>query len=240
MSPRLSVVIPCYNEESSIARLRRRLEALALFQTGELEIILVDDGSHDSTWKQISSWAGEKAGITAVKLAGNRGNQTALLSGISRAGGGAVAVMDADLQDPPENLEPMLELLEGRRVDAVVGIKKRRLDPQAWVRMLKTAATAAFPLRPGEGDFCVLSREAAASLLNFGGANMPFRVRRYWALKGRPSAPFPYDPSPREQGASKQNLQRLLKLWVQMLRGFYGPAPEPSRFQPPIEAVASR
>ena len=106
---RLSIVAPCYNEAANIAELRRqlgqvanRLRTEAEFGIDEIEYVLVDDGSRDTTLEQLKAWAATEPGVLVVSLSRNFGHQAALSAGIDHATGDAVVVMDADLQHPPD------------------------------------------------------------------------------------------------------------------------------------------
>jgi dolichol-phosphate mannosyltransferase len=219
----LSVVVPCFNEEASLPALRRRLEALVPFAAGRWEAVLVDDASRDGTWALLRAWASVDSRLRALRLCANSGTQAALLTGAGAARGAAVAFLDADLQDPPELLEPMRARLAAENLDAVVGLKTRRRDGSALESLLKSAAVSVLPLKTGESDFCVLSVAAARRLLQTGGAAQPVRVRRRRALSGRSVAYQPYERAAREEGSSRYGLLRNARLWWSFARGFYWP-----------------
>src|ERR1700682_2196218 len=101
--PRLSVVVPCYNEEAVLPEFRRRVEAVCRGQTGDaFEVILVNDGSRDGTWARVEAIVRESPGFVGINLSRNLGHQLALTAGLSWARGERVLIIDADLQDPPE------------------------------------------------------------------------------------------------------------------------------------------
>ncbi|MFH1725792.1 MAG: glycosyltransferase [Elusimicrobiota bacterium] len=199
----LSAVVPCYNEAPNIPPLRQTLTELPLFSGGQLEIVLVDDGSRDDTWKLLSEWARSTPRVKAVRLFENCGNQHAILAGIHQSSGEAVAVLDADLQDPPEHLVKMLDKLEKSSVSAVIGIQKGQNERGKAPAWLKAAAVLVHPLRPGEVDFCVMKRPVARDLLALGDAETPFCVRRYRALRNHKKAYFSYERRPRRSGQTK-------------------------------------
>lgn len=106
---RLSIVAPCYNEAANIDELRHqlgrvaeRLRSDAEFGIDQVEYVLVDDGSRDTTLEQLRAWAAAEPGVLVVSLSRNFGHQAALSAGIDHATGDAVVVMDADLQHPPD------------------------------------------------------------------------------------------------------------------------------------------
>jgi len=125
-SPRITVVVPAYNEVRSLPEL--------LAETGEAlqdipwEAVVVDDGSTDSTWEVLCDLRDEYP-LTALRLGRNQGKAAALAAGFSRARGRYVATLDADLQDDPAEIPAMVELLEEQGLDLVSGWKRQRHDP---------------------------------------------------------------------------------------------------------------
>lgn len=124
----LSVVIPLYNEEGSLKELSKQIDE-ALAELPDYEIIFVDDGSSDGSWKIIKELCGLKAHIKAIRLQRNYGKSPALQAGFEKASGRYVATMDADLQDDPFEIPLMLQQLKNQQLDLVSGWKKKRHDP---------------------------------------------------------------------------------------------------------------
>ena len=124
----LSVVIPLYNEEGSLKELSKQIDE-ALAELPGYEIIFVDDGSSDGSWKIIKELCGLKAHIKAIRLQRNYGKSPALQAGFEKASGRYVATMDADLQDDPFEIPLMLQQLKNQQLDLVSGWKKKRHDP---------------------------------------------------------------------------------------------------------------
>ena len=109
--PRISIVIPIYNEEAIIPELDRRLRAFLgeLTDVGSAwEVIFVNDGSADRSFPMLKELAATESRYKVVSFSRNFGHQLAITAGIDRAEGEAVVVMDADLQDPPEVVVAML------------------------------------------------------------------------------------------------------------------------------------
>ena len=111
----LSVVVPCHNEAGALPLLLPRLLKVCGESVTKFEIILVDDGSTDATWQAIDHWAGQDQRIRGLTLARCYGQQIALTAGLSVARGDRILIIDADLQDPPELLPEMLQLMEHLR-----------------------------------------------------------------------------------------------------------------------------
>ena len=121
----LSVVLPAYNEELMIAKTCRVLREV-LNEVGiAYELVLVDDGSRDNTWTEIEKAGKKDPHIVGVHFSRNFGKEAAVFAGLAQAGGDVVAVMDCDLQHPPQVLPEMYRLWqEGYQV--IEGIKKSR------------------------------------------------------------------------------------------------------------------
>ncbi|MCC6819843.1 MAG: glycosyltransferase family 2 protein, partial [Verrucomicrobia subdivision 3 bacterium] len=128
---KVSVVIPCYNEQEVLPELFRRLGAAAETWAYDWNIICVDDGSRDQTWPMLVAQQARDPRWGALSLARNFGHQTAVSVGIYHADGDAVIVMDADLQDPPEELARFIQKWrEGFEV--VYAIREKRKE--GWLK----------------------------------------------------------------------------------------------------------
>jgi len=133
---KLSVVIPCYNEEAVMHELCRRVIAACCSLVGDrYELILVNDGSFDETWAILRELAHNDDRIVAVDLSRNYGHQLALSAGLSLARGERILVIDADLQDPPELLPEMMRLMD-EGADVVYGQRVER-DGETWFKKVR-------------------------------------------------------------------------------------------------------
>jgi len=108
----ISVVVPVYNSENSLAELVRRLQAVLSPMTGDLEIILVNDGSRDRSWRVISDLVAEFPSVHGINLMRNYGQHNALLAGIRAAKHDIIVTLDDDLQNPPEEIPKLVAELE--------------------------------------------------------------------------------------------------------------------------------
>lgn len=124
----ISVVIPTLNESESLDQLHRELGEVAKKQNYELQIIFVDDGSTDGTWKIIESLAESDPRVLGIRFRRNFGKAAALSAGFDAAEGEVIITMDADLQDDPGEFPLLLAKLE-QGFDVVSGWKQRRYDP---------------------------------------------------------------------------------------------------------------
>jgi len=123
----VSIVIPVYNEEESLPELENEI-AKALGGTYNYEVIFVDDGSSDTSWQQIKKLSDEKEFIHGISFSHNYGKSVALQAGFEKAIGTYVATMDSDLQDDPNEIPEMIQMLKDG-YDLVSGWKKERHDP---------------------------------------------------------------------------------------------------------------
>src|SRR5262249_34256891 len=120
-----SIVAPCYNEELVLPEFHRRVAAVCAGLGMPYEIVLVNDGSRDGTWVAMQELAARDPNLVCVNLARNHGHQLALTAGLHVCRGRRILIIDADLQDPPELLPPMLERLHAG-ADVVYGQRRKR------------------------------------------------------------------------------------------------------------------
>src|SRR5438067_824949 len=126
--PYLSLVIPCYNEQENVPTLLTRVQA-ALDQTGKpYEVIIVDDGSTDSTPMLLEEALSKSPWLRVIRLARNGGQSAAFEAGFEAARGQIIATIDADLQNDPEEIPRLLPLLDEQQVDMITGWRKYRQD----------------------------------------------------------------------------------------------------------------
>jgi glycosyltransferase involved in cell wall biosynthesis len=127
-APFLSLVIPCYNEQENVPTLLQRVE-IALAQIGKpFEVILVDDGSTDSTPQLLADAMKRLPWLRVIRMAKNGGQSAAFEAGFQAARGEIIATIDADLQNDPEEIPRLLTLLDEKKVDMITGWRKERQD----------------------------------------------------------------------------------------------------------------
>lgn len=125
----LSVVIPVYNEEESLSELAAWIRDVCLKEKLDFEMIFVDDGSSDSSWKVISGLAEADPVIRGLRFRRHYGKAAALHTGFTEASGDVVITMDSDLQDSPDEIPGLMAMITGEGYDLVSGWKKKRYDP---------------------------------------------------------------------------------------------------------------
>ena len=125
----LSIVVPLFNEVESLPELCEWINRVLTGHKLSYELILVDDGSNDGSWKQIETLSKQYTGIRGVRFRRNYGKSAALHTGFGMAKGEVVFTMDADLQDSPEEIPEMRRMIIEEGYDVVSGWKKKRYDP---------------------------------------------------------------------------------------------------------------
>jgi len=124
----LSIVIPLYNECDSLSELNDWIVSVMHSNRFDFEVIYIDDGSTDGSWEVVEQLCARHPEIKAIQFQKNFGKSQALHAGFKAAGGDVVITMDADLQDSPEEIPDLIELLQKEELDLVSGWKKKRYD----------------------------------------------------------------------------------------------------------------
>jgi polyisoprenyl-phosphate glycosyltransferase len=162
----ISLVVPVYNESEVIgAFYERAAAALTLLYGFDYEILFVDDGSQDDSYRQLAEYAGRDRHVRVLKLSRNFGHQIAITAGIDHTRGDCVVVIDADLQDPPEVIASMIEQWR-LGFDVVYGVRSDRdgegamklVTASAFYRVLRRLTNIQIP--EDVGDFRLMSRRA--------------------------------------------------------------------------------
>ena len=125
LTPRLSIVAPCYNEEIGLEEFHRRMASAAHDTVGsDYEFVLLNDGSSDRTWAIMADLVRRDPRVVAVNLSRRHGHQLAITAGLYTCRGDRILTIDADLQDPPELLSEMWRLMDSAEADVVYGLRR--------------------------------------------------------------------------------------------------------------------
>jgi polyisoprenyl-phosphate glycosyltransferase len=225
---KLSLVIPCYNEEDALPHSSAALEKLMsdLIVRGKISqhsnIWLIDDGSKDKTWSLIEGLASRSELFVGVKLSRNRGHQNALLAGLFSADGDAVISIDADLQDDLGVIEKMVDAYAAG-YEIVYGVRKAR-DTDTWFK--RWSALRCYGLLRGMGvdiipnhaDFRLMGRKSIDSLSQHNEVNL--FLRGIIPQLGYRSTSVYYDRLDRIAGESKYPLSKMIKLAMDGVTSF--------------------
>ena len=210
----ISIVVPAYNEEDGIALLYERVTSAATTWKEDYEIVIVDDGSRDGTLRILTGFAAADSRVKILSFTRNFGHQAAVTAGLVHASGDIVAVIDADLQDPPEELDRFLQKCrEGYDVVYAIRVKRKeglikRAAYHSYYRLLRFLANIDMPL--DAGDFCVLSRRALDTLNALPERNRFVRGLRTWI--GYRQIGVQYERHARAAGEPKYTIRSLVNL----------------------------
>ena len=220
----ISLVVPCFNEVEILDETLSRLQAFAARQPCyRFELIFVDDGSSDGTLELLRAATVGDPAIRVLSFARNFGHQIAVTAGIDAAAGDAVALIDADLQDPPEILKEMIQHWENG-YHVVYGVRRSRegesrfklYTARAFYRLLNRLSEVPIPL--DTGDFRLMDRRVVEIL-----REMPERhrfVRGMIAWVGFNQKALPYDRKRRAVGVSKYPLRKMVRFALDGILSF--------------------
>jgi polyisoprenyl-phosphate glycosyltransferase len=223
--PKLSVVVPCYNEEACLDMLHARISAAAREAVGEdYEIVLINDGSRDASWAVMQRLSAADPHLVAINLSRNHGHQLALTAGLDLCAGDEILIIDADLQDPPELLADMRAALREQGADVVYAVRRKRegesifkkLTAAVFYRMLDRITDTPIPL--DTGDFRLMTRRALDAFLSL--PEQARFIRGMVAWIGFRQVPFVYDRHERHAGESKYPLAKMIRFALDAITGF--------------------
>lgn len=219
----LSVVVPAYNEQDVLTEFHRRLSAVLDALPATSEIVFVNDGSQDATLALMHRLRSIDPRIAVVDLSRNYGKEVALTAGLDHAGGDAVIVIDADLQDPPELIPVLIEQWQAGH--DVVYAQRTARDGESW---LKRATAAAFyrviqgvsrvPIPNDTGDFRLLSRRAVSAVAQF--REQHRFMKGLFAWIGFAQKAVPYRRDARFSGETKWNYWKLWNFAIEGITSF--------------------
>lgn len=220
----ISIIVPCYNEEDVLDVLNSRLTTACETWPYDWEVIAVDDGSKDRTWKILENFQKRDLRWKALSFSRNFGHQAAVSAGLFHAAGDAVFIIDADLQDPPEELHRFLNKWE-EGYDVIYGVRQKRKEGVLkkfcyWTFYRLMAKAVQFEIPLDSGDFCLMSRRMVDTLNSMPERNRFVRGLRAWA--GFRQTAIPYERHGRAAGEPKYNFSKLLKLALDGMISFSG------------------
>src|SRR5437588_12143191 len=217
----LSVVAPVYDEEELVEEFVAR--ACAAVADYEFELVLVNDGSNDQTPELLDRMAATDPRVRVIHLSRNFGHQAALTAGLEHAVGDVVAMIDADLQDPPELIPEMIAQWS-QGADVVYAVRREREGETAF--KLATASwfyrlfdkLANVDLEPNSGDFRLLDRRALDALLTMTERSRFLRGMTVWV--GFTQTAVYYESEPRHAGETKYTLRKMLRFSLDAIASF--------------------
>jgi dolichol-phosphate mannosyltransferase len=221
--PIYSLIIPIYNEEENINEMYRRLHHVMEQLDGDVELILIDDGSRDRSLKMMRELHHRDNRVHYLSLARNFGHQIAVTAGLNFVQGKCIIVMDADLQDPPELILTMLEkwhqgyqVVYAQRISRQQESRLKRLTAYLFYRILRRLAKVDIPV--DTGDFCLMDRQVVDILNSMPERNRYIRGLRAWVGFRQTSVLF--ERNPRFAGDVKYTFGKSLSLAIDGIISF--------------------
>lgn len=218
----LSIVIPAYNEEKMILKTTEVVSGIMEREKIPFELVFVNDGSKDQTWEMIEKAAEKNSHVTGIRFSRNFGKESALFAGLANAEGDCIAVMDCDLQHPPETLVEMYRLWE-QGYEVIEGVKRSRgkesILHRASAGMFYKIMSKAVQIDMSRAsDFKLMDRKAVEALLSMPERNAFFRALSSWV--GYRTTSVEFDVQERTEGESKWSTWSLIKYAVRNIVGF--------------------
>jgi polyisoprenyl-phosphate glycosyltransferase len=219
----LAIVIPCFNEEGTLRETHRRVTQAIAGVVTAYEIVYVDDGSRDQTPALLRELQREDSHVRVVALSRNFGHQCAVTAGLAHAEGEAVVIMDADLQDPPEVVQEMVQRWQDG-YDVVYGVRGDRegetrfklLTASLFYRLMRWLSDTAIPL--DTGDFRLLDRKVVDAILAMPEKDRFLRGMVSWA--GFRQVGVTYHRAARFAGTTKYPFAKMLRFAVDGILSF--------------------
>lgn len=218
----LSVILPSYNEEKMIPIAAERLSSILDSAGIDHELLFVDDGSKDSTWQMIERAADTNPHVRGIHFSRNFGKESAMFAGLEKARGDCCAVIDCDLQHPPEKLVEMYRLWE-QGYEVIEGIKKDRGEESSFHRFAANSFYGLISKATGmdmssSSDFKLLDRKVVDTLNAMPERNVFFRALSYWV--GYRQTSVSYKVQERTAGESKWSTRSLIKYALTNISSF--------------------
>lgn len=217
MRKSLDIIVPVYNEEECIEQTISRLIGVreSLYSELDVNFIFVDDGSKDKSFAILEDYASKNPFIKALSFSRNFGHQFAVSAGLDYAKGDYIAIIDADLQDPPELIKDMYEktkegyqIVYGKRLKRKKETAFKKFTAFAFYRIFDSLCQIKVPT--DTGDFRLITREVANALKNMPEKHRFIRAMVPWV--GFKSTPIYYNRDERFAGVTKYPLSKMLKL----------------------------
>ena len=218
----LSVVLPSYNEEEMVPVAARTVHEILAAEGIDHELLFVDDGSRDATWQRIREAAASVPAVRGVHFSRNFGKEAAIFAGLNEAKGDCVAVIDCDLQHPPEKLVEMYRLWE-QGFEVIEGVKSDRGKESIMHRFAAKTFYAIISRATGidmsrASDFKLLDRKAVNVILTMREKRAFFRALSSWV--GFRTTEVSYEVRERTAGESKWSTWSLMKYAVSNITAF--------------------
>lgn len=221
---KVSLIVPCYNEQESLPVFYEEMMKIVKKMSCQYELIFINDGSKDRTLSILKEFSAENDNVTYISFSRNFGKEAAMYAGFCNADADYVAVMDADMQDPPSLLPEMIKILESGKYDSVATRRENREgEPpiRSWFarkfyQLINKISDA--DIVDGARDFRLMKREMVSAIVSMGEYNRFSKgifgwigFKTYW---------LPYKNVERVAGETKWNFWKLFKYAIDGIINF--------------------
>jgi glycosyltransferase involved in cell wall biosynthesis len=221
--PELTIVVPAFNEEANVRPMYERVVAALEGAVDGFELVFVDDGSRDGTWRRIRAIADEDSRVLGVRFSRNFGHQCAVTAGVDAARGRAVVLIDGDLQDPPEVIPDLVarwrdgaEVVYARRISREGETWLKKFLAAGFYRVLHRITDVPIPV--DTGDFRLMGPRAVSAIRQLPEHNRFIRGLTSWV--GFEQAEVGYQRHARAAGETKYPLGAQLRFALDAITGF--------------------
>ncbi len=221
---KVSVVIPCFNEEDVLPLSYRRFTQVMQSLSHDYELIFVNDGSIDRTEELLLEFAANDTHTKVLTFSRNFGHQNAVSAGLHHCTGDVAIIIDVDLQDPPEVIPQMIETYQRENCNVVYAVRNKRegetfmkkFTAKIYYRMLNLLSDYTFPV--DTGDFRLIDRKELNAFKQF--PEKPKYLRGLFSWMGFKQVPYHYDREERAAGKKKYSVRKMFSLASVGIFGF--------------------
>lgn len=222
---KISIVVPCYNEEESLPIFYKEIDKVSKsMSTVNFEFLFIDDGSSDNTLKILRDLAKGDGRVRYLSFSRNFGKEAGMYAGLSNALGDYVAIMDADMQDPPQMIKDMYNIIQVDGYDCVALYTSshddytalRKFFTKCWYKLI--GAISSTPQVPGARDFRLMKRKMVDSIINMEEYNR--YTKGIFGFVGFQTKWIDYKAPNRVAGKSKFNFIKLFKYALEGILAF--------------------
>jgi len=224
MAKKIGIIVPCYNEEESLPLFYKEMNRVIKQMDVDYELLFVNDGSKDNTLNLLKEMAKKDKRVKYLSFSRNFGKEAAILAGLKNINGDYITLMDADLQDPPEKLIEMYELLQKENLD-IVGLKTNDHKNYGFIRKFFTkcyymfvGCLSSIPMAPNERDYRLMTRQVVDAILELTEYNR--YSKGLFNFVGFETKWLTYDAPDRVAGNTKWNFWKLFSYGIDGLVGF--------------------
>lgn len=216
----ISIIVPCFNEEEAIPVFHKEIDKISKEMDNlNFELIFIDDGSKDNTLRVLKELNKKDQRVHYISFTKNFGKEAGMLAGLRKAKGDFAALMDVDLQDPPEMLKTMYHYLKEEDYDCCALYTKshegysiiRKLFTKIWYKLVNSLAKS--KEKPGARDFRLMTRQMLDSLLEYTEYNR--YMKGIFDFVGYKTKWISYEAPDRKVGESKFNIRKLIKYAIE-------------------------